>query len=121
MPEANPISIRPYQVGDERGLVELYQRAFRHSTTEEHWSWKLKGQPSAVENVWLALADEKAIFQYAGIPTRFWLAHAPATAMVSVDTMTAPEFRRRGLHCVVAGRDTGERIPARGIGGGSPD
>jgi len=54
--------------------------------------------------VWLAVADDKPVFQYAGIPTRFRLMQTPVTTMVSVDTMTAPEFRRRGLLTQVAGR-----------------
>jgi len=84
--------------------VGLFQNAFGRPTTEDHWRWKLKQQPSAVENVWLAVFDDKPVFQYAGIPTRFWLSQTPASTMVSVDTMTAPEFRRRGLLTQVAGR-----------------
>lgn len=104
MPDSSSITIRPYRFGDERALVGLFQKAFGHPTTEEHWRWKLKAQPSAVENVWLAMFDDQPVFQYAGIPTRFWLSQTPASTMVSVDTMTAPEFRRRGLLTRVAGR-----------------
>ncbi len=103
MPEVNTL-IRPYRPGDEHGLVELFARSFGRSTTEEQWAWKLKSQPTPVENVWLALSADKPVFQYAGIPTRFWLSQGHATAMVSVDTMTAPEFRRRGLLTKVARR-----------------
>src|ERR1700676_992401 len=102
VPNADPFVIRPYQTGDETGLVELYHRAYGRPTTEEHWRWKLKGQASDVENVWLALSEDKPVFQYAGIPTRFRLAQSPTVVMVSVDTMTAPEFRRRGLLTGVA-------------------
>jgi len=104
VPESSPITIRPYRFGDERALLGLFQNAFGRPTTEDHWRWKLKQQPSAVENVWLAVFDDKPVFQYAGIPTRFWLSQTPASTMVSVDTMTAPEFRRRGLLTQVAGR-----------------
>jgi Acetyltransferase (GNAT) domain len=102
MPDVNPITIRPYRADDERALVALFQAAFGHPITEEHWRWKLKHRRSPSENVWLAMSDEKPVFQYAGIPTRFWLAQTLTTMMVSVDTMTAPEFRRRGLLTKVA-------------------
>lgn len=102
-PDATSYVIRPYRVGDETGLVELFQRAYGRPITVEHWRWKLKGQASAVENVWLAVSGDKPVFQYAGIPTRFQLGQSPANIMVSVDTMTAPEFRRRGLLTRVAG------------------
>jgi len=102
MADSSSITIRPYRADDERDLVGLFQRAFGHPITEDHWRWKLQRQPATVDNVWLAVSDGKPVFQYAGIPTRFWLAQTPATAMVSVDTMTAPEFRRRGLLTQVA-------------------
>lgn len=104
MPDARAITIRPYRADDERDVVGLFQQAFGHPITAEHWQWKLKRQPSAVDNVWLATAADKPIFHYAGIPTRFSLAQTPVTMMVSVDTMTAPEFRRRGLLTEVAER-----------------
>ena len=90
-------SIRAYRPGDERALVALFERVFGRAISEAHWRWKLKQQPSPVENVWLAVDDDVPIFHYAGIPTRYRLPTGEATAMVSVDTMTAPEFQRRGL------------------------
>jgi hypothetical protein len=101
---SSALTIRPYRVDDEHDLVELFARAFGHPVTEEHWRWKLRSRPSSIENVWLAVAEDKPVFQYAGIPTPFWLGQTAVTGMVSVDTMTAPEFRRRGLLTQVAGR-----------------
>lgn len=103
MPDLSPTTIRAYRPGDECGLVQLFQTVFGRPITEDHWRWKLKGQPGTVDNVWLAVSRDKPVFQYAGIPTRFRLSQATATSMVSVDTMTAPEFRRRGLLTQVAG------------------
>ena len=66
--------MRPYQPGDERDLVALFQRVFGRPLTETHWRWKLKQLPSPVENVWLAVAQNgNPIFQYAGIPVRYHL------------------------------------------------
>jgi GNAT superfamily N-acetyltransferase len=65
----------------------------------EHWRWKLKGQPSSVENVWVAVAsdDGRIVGHLAGIPARFKLAGQIHSVMISVDTMTAPDFQRRGI------------------------
>jgi Acetyltransferase (GNAT) domain len=104
MPNPSPITIRPYRADDEHALVGLFEAAFGSSITEDHWRWKLKQQRSPSENVWLAISGEKPVFQYAGIPTRFWLSQTATTMMVAVDTMTAPEFRRRGLLTQVAER-----------------
>ncbi len=89
--------IRPYQPGDEADLVDLFRRVFGRSITTAHWQWKLKQLPSPVENVWLAVHAAKPIFQYAGIPLRYRVLTGERIGMVSVDTMTAPEFQRRGL------------------------
>jgi hypothetical protein len=91
-------TIRPYRAGDERALTALFGRVFGRAISEEHYRWKLRQPPTSVENVWLAVDDGDApIFHYAGIPTRYRLPGGEALAMVSVDTMTAPEFQRRGL------------------------
>jgi hypothetical protein len=102
MPDGGDVTIRPYRTDDERGVLELFNKSFGSPVSSEHWRWKLRQQPSAVDNVWLATADGKPIFHYAGIPTRFLLSQTTVDMMVSVDTMTAPEFRRRGLLTRVA-------------------
>jgi hypothetical protein len=104
MTASGPITIRPYRSDDERALVELFRRVFGRPTTQQHWRWKLAQQASPVDNVWLAVSGEQPVFQYAGIPTRFLLSQRPVIAMTSVDTMTAPEFRRQGLLTQVAMR-----------------
>jgi hypothetical protein len=101
--DSSPV-IRPYRRDDEHELTQLFARAFGHAITEDRWRWKLKQHPFAVENVWVATSEDKIVFQYAGVPLRFWLAQTPVLAMVSVDTMTAPDSRRRGLLTLVAPR-----------------
>ena len=89
--------VRPYRPGDEGALVALFQRAFQRTITEAHWRWKLKQLPTPVENVWLAVAGERVIAQYASIPVRYRLPQGERVLMVGADVMTAPEYRRRGL------------------------
>ena len=96
-PAAFTGQIRPYAPGDEDQLVSLFERCFGRAASREHWRWKLKTQPSPVENVWVAEDAGRLVFQYAAIPTRFQLPGGPATVMTGADAMTAPEYRRRGL------------------------
>ncbi len=103
MPDPSPWTIRPYHPGDERGLVKLFAEVFGRTLTEDSWRWKLQREATP-DNVWLALSGERPVFQYGGIPMRFWLAQAPASTMVAVDAMTAPAFRRRGLLTEVVDR-----------------
>jgi hypothetical protein len=97
-------TIRAFRSGDERALTALFGRVFGRAISEEHYRWKLRQPATPVENVWLAIDGNAPIFHYAGIPTRYRLPGGEALAMVSVDTMTAPEFQRRGLLSAVGRR-----------------
>jgi hypothetical protein len=95
------IAIRRYRSGDERALGALFETVFGRPLSEREWRWKLA--PSAsVPNVWLATHADQPIFQYAAMHTRFKIEDRTSDVMVSVDTMTAPAFRRRGLLTKVA-------------------
>lgn len=89
--------VRPYQADDEQGVMALYQRATQRTITPEHWRWKLNTLPAPVPSVWLALDGARPIFQYAGCPLRYFLPSGERSGVVSVDTMTDPDYRRRGL------------------------
>ncbi len=97
-------TIRPSRAGETPQLVELFQRSFGRTITEAHWDWKLRQLPSPVDNDWIALDGLTPIFHSGGIPVRYQLPDGQTTAMVSVDTMTDPEYRRRGLLTQVAQR-----------------
>lgn len=89
--------VRPYEDGEERELVHFLGGPFAHEAGLEHWRWKLRHAPTETANVFVATAGGKPVFHYGGIPLRFALDGPVVTAMVSVDALTAPEFRRRGL------------------------
>ncbi|PYO62513.1 MAG: hypothetical protein DMD28_05405 [Gemmatimonadetes bacterium] len=97
--------VRPYRLGDERALVALWAEAFNRPMTEAHWRWKVKGRPTPVENVGIAVAaDDRPIFQFVGIPCPAVVLGAPRTVMVGADVVTAREFRRRGVFTTAAHR-----------------
>jgi hypothetical protein len=93
----NEWTIRPSEASDVPQLVHLFQRAFGRPISEAHWRWKLQHLDSPAANDWVAANPNGPIFHSGGIPTRYRLPAGSALGMVSVDTMTAPEYRRRGL------------------------
>lgn len=111
---AEPGALRPATDGDVGRLIALRERTFGRSMSPEQWRWKLGRTPSSVANVWVAEAGDRAVFQYAGIPTRFRHLGADVLSMVSVDTMTDPEYRRRGLLSRL-GRETYEHWRRAGV------
>jgi hypothetical protein len=96
-PSARTWQIVPAAPADEPAVVQLYQRAIGRPVTAAHWHWKLHTLPSPVPAVWLAIHDGLPICHYAAIPTRMLLPDGERMAMVSVNAMTDPAFRRRGV------------------------
>ena len=92
-----PWSFRPARDEDADELTALHKRVFGKTISREHWLWKLRTQPGPVPNVWVAEADGRLVFQYAGIPVRFRHRSSECWGMIDVDTMTHPDYRRRGL------------------------
>jgi GNAT superfamily N-acetyltransferase len=99
---ARPWSLRQAREDDVDGLTALHRRVFGRPISRAHWLWKLGGRQGPTQNVWVAEADGRLVFQYAGIPTRVFHSGTECWAMVSVDTMTDPDYRRRGLLTKVA-------------------
>jgi hypothetical protein len=95
-------TIRPYHDDDVPSLVALFARVFGKRITAEQWRWKMQAHATRVPNVWLAMSGAEPVFQYAGIPQRYDLDGTQLDCLVSVDTMTHPDFRRRGLLTRVA-------------------
>ena len=106
MPDPAPVPpadaawhIRPAVPDDEPALIALFERVFGRPIGAAAWRWKLRARPTPAPNVWVAAADADGtlIAQYAGIPVQVQIAGQVRPAMVSVDTITAPEWRRRGI------------------------
>lgn len=98
------MTIRPYRAGDEARLVALFARVFGRPIDEAHWGWKLAGRPSLspFPTVFVGVAadpdgGERAVHQFGGIPIRCAGPRGHVTAIVAVDAMTDPEYRRQGL------------------------
>jgi GNAT superfamily N-acetyltransferase len=89
--------IRGYEPGDEAALALLFQRVYGRVLTPDQWHWKVKGLPSIVENVWVVEAQGQLAGQYAVMPVPVWVGGGLRQAMVGVDAMVDPAYRRQGL------------------------
>jgi hypothetical protein len=116
--------VRPYQSGDEHGILEAFNRifarvdpTFRPRTLEE-WRWQYERNPSG-RRIYLAVAEDGRILaQYAGIPQRVLLDGRPGYFSQSVDSMSDPEFRRLAREPLFV--QAGRAFDA-GFGGDAPE
>lgn len=89
--------IRAYKPGDEMALTPLFQRVYGRAISLSQWQWKVKGMPSIVENVWVVEAAGALVGQYAVMPVPVWMKGQVCQAMVGVDAMVDPAYRRQGV------------------------
>lgn len=96
--------VRPFEPGDEDGLLALYERAFKRPRDRSHWRWKLLGRKAAFNLLWVAAIrgssdgpNERIVGHYGGIPIQLKLGHQTFEAVHAVEAMTDPEFRRKGM------------------------
>lgn len=90
-------TIRAFEERDEPALLALFARVFGREISAEQYRWKLRSHRLLIDNIFVAVDGDKPIFQYAGIPIRYQLAGRERLAMLSVDTMASPDYRRQGL------------------------
>jgi predicted N-acetyltransferase YhbS len=95
--DARDTVIRPAREDDLSQLLDLHQRVFDRPLSADQRRWKLEHRWSAVANVWVAEIEGRIVSHFAGIPVRFLHHGREVLAMQSVDVLTDPHHRRRGL------------------------
>ncbi len=115
---------RPYQPGDEHGILALRGDTFGDRdpvrTKMSTWRWQFKDNPAGRPFIRLVEAESRIVAQYAVIPMRLLVEGVQCVTAFSCDTMTHPAFQRRGLFSLLAGavyRDMEEEAGIRGVYG----
>ncbi|MFN3533130.1 MAG: GNAT family N-acetyltransferase [Candidatus Brocadia sp.] len=91
-----PITIRPYQYGDEEGINKLFNRIFHKSRTIEEWNWKFRENPASKDPAeWIVVAerDGKVIGHYASLATEMKYDNRVIKAGQPVDTIIDPSAK----------------------------
>jgi len=106
-------TIRRYQPGDERGILEAFNHVFAVGNpsfvprTLEHWRWQFDGNPEG-KQIYVAIHDETGAVagHYAGLPRLMRSRDRSGIAAESVDSFVDSRFRaglrRPGLFVVMA-------------------
>ncbi len=100
-------SLRAYQEGDERGILELWKAVYsgRNYDPEQWmrwWRWMYKENPAGNNKIWLAKHDDKIVGQSAIVPVMIKIGTEVVTGFQAIDTMTHPEYRRQGIYETLA-------------------
>lgn len=105
---------RPYREGDEAQILELTQAVLGKTGSLEYWNWQFKNNPDGAPILWVAECKGRIVGQYVIIPQRLKVGDEIIMGSLSLDTMTHPDFRHRGIFEVL-GRKTYEEARSRGV------
>jgi len=100
-------STRAYREGDEERILELWRAVYPSMKLDRGewlrwWSWMYRGNPAGRGIIRLAEADGRIVAQYAIAPTLLKIGSKVIKSSLSLDTMTHPDYRRRGMFEVLS-------------------
>lgn len=91
------VCVRPVTVDDSPALVELFEACFGTRLSSEYFAWKYYENPAGEVSGFVADAGKRLAAFYGLIPEPWTVGGTDTAIFQSMDTMTHPEFRRRGL------------------------
>jgi hypothetical protein len=99
---------RRYQPGDEVQILDLRRLVFgdadEQRNTESYWRWEFRDNPAGRGRIWLAVAADRIVGQYAVVPIRMQYCGEVVMGSLSLETMTHPDFRRQAVFATLANK-----------------
>ena len=94
--------IRPFQSGDEQGVLDLWRIAFGRDMPWELWQWKFAANPFGRQIMLCLHEDKQLVVMFAGLPYKARYMDQECTVTHAVDNMSHPAYRgsisgRKGL------------------------
>ena len=93
---------RNYQQGDEAIILDLFQRAFGKRMDPRLWQWYFVENPFGRGIIKLLFDEEKLIGHYAVIPMELNINSTGTKAVLSMATMTHPDYGGQGIFTFLA-------------------
>lgn len=98
------VDIREYKDGDEKGIIQLFNKVFNANRKEEHWKWQFMENSSGKPVIIVAEEDTKIVGQCTLLPTTMVVNGEELLAGQSIDTMISEDFRGKGIHGQLANK-----------------
>ena len=93
---------RDYKSGDEYQILALFQKAFGKEIDIAFWRWRFAQNPSGKGIIKLLFDEKKLIGHYAVIPVNVQVEDKLVKAVLSMTTMTHPDYRGQGIFTYLA-------------------
>lgn len=97
------IDFKKYSIGDEKSILEVFEMCFNRKMTYNYWKWRYADNIYFKDNVInLAWDGNRLAGHYALSPTHIYINGVRYNSGLSMTTMTAPDYRGRGLFTQLA-------------------
>lgn len=92
------MEIKPYQIGDEIAILELFKESFGKTLSMDFWTWRYRQNPfSDLTQAHLMWDEEKLVGHYAVCPVNMISGVNKIKTALSMTTMTHPEYTGKGI------------------------
>lgn len=103
MADNSELEFRKFTFADTEKLSETYELCFGAKVDDRYFQWKYTDNPAGEVVAFVAEAPEGTIAAYYGVLPEIYLVNGkPKKIYQSMDTMTHPDFQRRGLFGLLA-------------------
>ena len=85
--------IRPYENGDETGILSSWRRAFKSEMPAEHWRWKYPGNPQGFRCLLCVAEDGTVVIHYAAQVMKILMKERIISGLHITDSFSHPGFR----------------------------
>ena len=95
---SDPITLRPYQPGDEVGILAGHNQTFTPPRSLAHWLWKFRDNPTGQIHTMVAAHETAGIVgAYVTLPVTATIEGKRRIAGQCVDLFVLPDYERRGF------------------------
>jgi hypothetical protein len=108
------ISMRPFRLGDEQGILDLFKAAFERDKDPEIWQWFYRKGPWGEGLIEVAECDGQIMGFYGGLPGKLRIGDETVLGLQSTDTMIHPDFRNLRTFLALA-RQAYARFAQQGV------
>ena len=97
MSNTEELEFRQFAFTDKEGFKETYKLCFDIDVSEEYLNWKYQSNPAGEVVAFAAFDGDTMAAFYGVIPETYLFNGKPKRIYQSMDTMTHPNYQRRGL------------------------
>jgi len=96
------MKIKPYQSGNEKNILELFNISFKKEMSFEYWKWRFLDNPISNTMIYLMWDRDKLVGHYAVSPNLLSVENEIYLSALSMTTMTHPDYGGRGIFTQLA-------------------